>query len=417
VYTAGVGTAADLVVVGGGIAGSALATVMARDGYQVVVLERQRAYRDKVRGEALLCWGVVELLRLELEKPLLDANGRYVGQAVSYDELTDPAQAEAVATRLDRMLPDVPGVLSIGHPDACEALIQAATTAGASVLRGVGDVAITPGDAPVVRYRQGGRARELHGRLIAGADGRMSTIRRQLGITLHQSTPRIAGGGMLVAGLDAWPAQQCSIGTEDDLHYFVFPQANGRARLYLMHDIAQRGRFTGPDRQAKFLTAFGFRCIPGSEMFRTASPAGPCAFYPMNDGWTDQPYAPGVVLIGDAAGWNNPIIGQGLAIALRDVRIVADILRHGSNWSTAAFAGYRAERRERMRRLRVAAQVRTDLVTTFNSAGVARRRAFNATWRSDPVLSGLQVTPLLGPDSAPAASFTQATVDRIRTLS
>ena len=38
---------ADVVVVGGGIAGSSLATVLARDGYQVVVLERQTTYRDK----------------------------------------------------------------------------------------------------------------------------------------------------------------------------------------------------------------------------------------------------------------------------------------------------------------------------------------------------------------------------------
>ena len=40
----------DVVVVGGGIAGSALATVLARRGLDVVVLERQTAYRDKVRG-------------------------------------------------------------------------------------------------------------------------------------------------------------------------------------------------------------------------------------------------------------------------------------------------------------------------------------------------------------------------------
>jgi hypothetical protein len=38
---------------------------MARDGYQVVMLERHTSYRDKVRGEALLCWGVAEVLRLE----------------------------------------------------------------------------------------------------------------------------------------------------------------------------------------------------------------------------------------------------------------------------------------------------------------------------------------------------------------
>ena len=64
------------------------------------------------------------------------------------------------------------------------------------------------------------------------------------------------------------------------------------ARLYLLHDIAQKGRFSGPDRHAMFLAAFGLRCIPGSEMFRAAHPAGPCAFYPMNDSWIDQPTLP-----------------------------------------------------------------------------------------------------------------------------
>jgi len=111
---------ADLVVVGGGIAGSALATVMAREGYRVVVLERQTGYRDKVRGEALLCWGVAELLRLDLEKPLLDAGGCYVTRAVRYDEVIDPAQAEALAASLDLMLPGVPGSIDVGHPEACE---------------------------------------------------------------------------------------------------------------------------------------------------------------------------------------------------------------------------------------------------------------------------------------------------------
>jgi hypothetical protein len=73
---------------------------------------------------------------------------------------------------------------------------------------------------------------------------------------------------------------------EGDLLYFVFPRAGGRARLYLMHDIAQKGRFAGPDRQATFLTAFGFRCIPGSEMFSGARPVGPCALYPTTAGPT-----------------------------------------------------------------------------------------------------------------------------------
>jgi hypothetical protein len=71
---------------GVGIAGSALATVMAGDGCQVVVLERQTAYRDKVRGEVLVCWGVAELLRLDLEKALLDAGGCYISRDPHFED-------------------------------------------------------------------------------------------------------------------------------------------------------------------------------------------------------------------------------------------------------------------------------------------------------------------------------------------
>jgi 2-polyprenyl-6-methoxyphenol hydroxylase-like FAD-dependent oxidoreductase len=407
---------ADVVVVGGGIAGSSLATVMARDGYQVVVLERQTTYRDKVRGEVLVCWGVAELLRLELERPLLDAGGCYITRMVPYDEVTDPVGAEAAAAPLDQMLPGVPGALDVGHPEACEALTQSAAAAGTTVIRGVGDVDIEPGEAPVVRYQHEDIVYELRCRLVVGADGRMSTIRRQLGITLHQTTPRTMGGGMLVDGLHAWPAHQYSLGTEGDLLYFVFPRANGRARLYLLHDIAQKGRFAGPDRQREFLTAYNFRCIPNCEIFGAARPAGPCAFYPMNDTWTTQPYGPGVVLIGDAAGWNDPIIGQGLSIALRDVRVVTDILRTESDWSLTTFAGYGQERQERMRRLRMTAQLTTDLATTFTPAGSARRRAYNAIWQTDRVLGGLRLASLIGPDNVPAESFSQITIDRILAL-
>jgi 2-polyprenyl-6-methoxyphenol hydroxylase-like FAD-dependent oxidoreductase len=151
-------------------------------------------------------------------------------------------------------------------------------------------------------------------------------------------------------------------------------------------------------------------------MFRAAHPAGPCAFYPMTDSWTEQPYAPGVVLIGDAAGWNDPIIGQGLSIAMRDVRIVTDVLRAGSDWSAAAFTGYGQERRERMRRLRVTARLSTDLTTTFTPAGAARRRVYNTVWQTDPVLGGPRLAPLVGPEDVPAASYSQTAVDRILAL-
>ena len=87
-----------------------------------------------------------------------------------------------------------------------------------------------------------------------------------------------------------------------------------------------------------------------------ATPAGPCAAYPGDDTWTDAPFAEGVVLIGDAAGHNDPIIGQGLSIALRDARIVRDLILDGAR-TAAAFASYGEERSSRMERLRFIADV------------------------------------------------------------
>jgi flavin-dependent dehydrogenase len=41
----------DVVIVGAGIAGGALGTVLARAGFEVVLLERESNYPDRVRGE------------------------------------------------------------------------------------------------------------------------------------------------------------------------------------------------------------------------------------------------------------------------------------------------------------------------------------------------------------------------------
>jgi len=46
----------DIVVIGGGIGGAALATVLARAGHAVLVLEKSTVYRDRVRGEWIAPW-------------------------------------------------------------------------------------------------------------------------------------------------------------------------------------------------------------------------------------------------------------------------------------------------------------------------------------------------------------------------
>lgn len=56
-------TTADVAIVGGGIAGGALAVRLARAGLAVTVLEQSPEFRDRVRGETMFPWGYAELVR------------------------------------------------------------------------------------------------------------------------------------------------------------------------------------------------------------------------------------------------------------------------------------------------------------------------------------------------------------------
>ena len=56
----------DLIIVGGGIGGSALAQIMAGAGRSVLLLEQSEVYEDRVRGEWIAPWGVDEVKRVGL---------------------------------------------------------------------------------------------------------------------------------------------------------------------------------------------------------------------------------------------------------------------------------------------------------------------------------------------------------------
>src|SRR5262249_60301420 len=92
------------VIIGGGIAANALATVLARTGRAVLVLERSTVYRDKVRGEVFHAWGVAEAQRLGIYEALVRSSGIHHSRSVPYDETVEPAEAEAAALPLDRLL-------------------------------------------------------------------------------------------------------------------------------------------------------------------------------------------------------------------------------------------------------------------------------------------------------------------------
>jgi len=404
---------AEVVVIGGGIAGSALATALARAGIAVLILERSDVHVDHVRGEWLAPWGIVEAQRLGLYDLLIAAGGHHVSQHIGYGEEVDPELARMTALDLAGMAPGVPGPLCLGHPTMCNLFNRAAEDAGVTLRRGIRDISVHSGAAPEVRFRGGDAEQTLRPRLVIGADGRNSMVRQQAGIPLHKNPPHHLMGGMLVEGTGEWPAHLQTIGTEGDVNFFVFPQAGKRARLYLCYAYDQRKRFAGRDAEANFLAAFRLRSVPGSEAIAAAQVAGPCHSYPNEDAWTDPPLAPGVVLIGDAAGHNDPIIGQGLSIALRDVRLVRDIMLAEREWPPSVFAPYVTERRERMRRLRFVGTLASVRDVEFGPDATARRARALARQLQDPSVMLPVMAPLMGPDALPPEAFEQPAWDRL----
>jgi len=403
--------APDVVIVGGGIAGGTMATVLAQNGLEVCVLERETTYPDRVRGEWIAPWGVVEFKRLGLIDFLHDNDALPVKRNVPYDENWAPKVAEKRAFDFTALPPDLPQPLCIGHPKMCNAFAASAKAAGAQIFTGIKDVKVTAGRRPTVSCSSNGTPLQLRPRLVIGADGRNSVLRKQLGFAVKADEPHNLLGGMLVANVPEWPRDIQAIGTEDRFHYFVFPQGKDMVRLYACFDFEDRHRFAGPDREARLLQAYRLKCLPYSEAILKGTPVSPFHAYSNEDHWIDDPTLPGVVLIGDAAGHNDPITGQGLAIAARDVRLVSDILRSTKDWDDIDFAAYVDERRERMRRLRITAGLATKIRVEFGEAAKQRRARV-----SDRMLER-QLSPLaasvLGPERLPAEAYTEETINRL----
>jgi 2-polyprenyl-6-methoxyphenol hydroxylase-like FAD-dependent oxidoreductase len=390
----------DLVVVGGGIAGGAFATVMARAGSNVLVLERQPEYRDRVRGELMWPWGVAEMQRLGLDGVLRDAGAQVADRFESHDE-ADPGEAVVEREDLSAQVPGAPGSMNLFHPTATRALAEAATTAGARVVYGAHEVAIATGSSTVSWSDSDGR-NEVRCGLIVGADGRSSTVRAQTGIQLHKDPPAHLAAGLLVDDLRGVDERTDLVARGADLLFLSFPQGGGRARLYLCMPTEQRGRFAGRDAPERFLR--GTRLVPSlpdADRWATATAAGPCATFTCEDTWVDRPYADGVVLIGDAGGHNNPLIGQGLSLAVRDAGVLTDLLRAEGAATPTVLEEYGQERSERLRRARISCLVDAWADAGFHTQDPQERGRLNERIAADEVLSSLRDAQWRGFDIMP----------------
>lgn len=378
----------DIVIAGGSIAGASLAGVLAREGWRVAVIERSATFRDRVRGEGIHPWGVAEAGRLGL-LPVLQAAG---------------AHALPVWQSYTNRVPDQPYVwakdsiggypeMSVYHPALQQTTLDWAREQGATIYRPAAAIAVRPGTRPEVDVAAGDRVETLRTRLVAGADGRYSRVRRWLGISARRDRVHHLVGGGLLDGVLLDP-EAAHAGVFPGGRMFLLPQGQGRARAYV---IISPQRFA--EHQPQLPHAFIALCasvLPAGALDRAAV-AGPVAFFPNADMWSAALTAPGVVLIGDAAGANDPSVGNGLSLVYRDVRVLRDALRSTANWDDAT-AAYAECRQRDFAVLRAHAQWLGILTTEEGAAADARRERVARAREADPSAAGFGLIFARGPD-------------------
>jgi len=327
---------ADVIVVGAGLAGAALATSLARHGTRVLVLEREEVFRDRVRGEGMAPWGVAEARALGLAEVILARCGQELGWTVSWDASvpTPERRRDLIATTAHRA-----GFFAFAYPDLQRVLLETANAAGADVWQGARVVSITPGRPPTVLVRRGEREATLRAQFVVGADGRESRLRAWGGFAVERDPDRLFIASVLLRG-GAAPrdAVRKVVNPPIGQAVLIVPLGQDRVRPYLMYrTLGARKGLSGAGR----LDAFIQTCLAvGSppEWFAGAERDGPLAEFAGAHTWATHPYRDGVALIGDAAGTSDPSFGNGLSLSLRDARVLRDQLLAHDDWGAAGHA-------------------------------------------------------------------------------
>jgi geranylgeranyl reductase family protein len=315
----------ELLVVGAGPAGSAVAAAAAAHGRDVLLIEAGHHPRPKVCAEYASPRIAEELARLGVDgwrEAAVPLQGMQVifGDAAAEIRYADRASAR-MAWGLDRLRFDA-------------ALARHAQAGGARLLEGARLVdLLRRGDrvnGARVRTRDGDL--EVSADWVAGADGARSRTARLLGVERPVRFPRrlglvahyegVAGledhgemhvGAGYYIGLAPTPGGELNVG-------MALPMGRGSAGRRFGAAIAGLPAVAGRLRSSKRITPI-----------RGAAPIGHRVSEVAGPGW---------LLIGDAAGFIDPFTGEGIYRALRSARAAADALS-----SDDPAAAYRIQRR------------------------------------------------------------------------
>jgi menaquinone-9 beta-reductase len=313
----------DVITVGGGLGGAALAKVLAEHGKRVLVIERELRFKDRIRGEWIAPWGVAESQRIGLYDMLMEKCAReqpyfnFIGMGSTRDlRITTPQRLPA---------------LTLYHPAMQESVLDSSLIAGAEIWRGAAVRAVSPGKPPRVSVDRDGQVRDLTARMVVCADGRSSPGRGWGGFVTVRGNQKLLGAGILFENLVL--NEETSVGMINSFLgrvAYLFPQAAGRVRAYLMYEN-ELPRLQGAEDTTRFIE----ECVKtglSPETYAGARSIGPLASFDMTESWVEHPYGGGFALLGDAAGSSDPTWGQGLSLTMRDVSVLSENLLGTDDW-------------------------------------------------------------------------------------
>jgi flavin-dependent dehydrogenase len=312
---------ADVAIVGGGPVGSALALMLSRAGRRSILIERARFPRDKACGEGLMPAGV---------RILEDAGVRLSG----FPKIT------GVTYRLPGA-GCVRGVFRRGRGrgvrrTAFDALMaeSAATASGVEARFGCQATALAAGADAVTVHTEDGAIRAQY---LVGADGQRSQVARWMG---WSAAPRPPHRHALVGHLDAprHGVDEILVTLLDCCETYTAP--SGPDEL-LVAVLAQKDALRSSGRSAGDLYA--------SVLAQAHPEFASCVRTKLRGAgpfWTrPSTIAAGrVFLVGDAAGFLDPLTGDGITAGVIAARRLADLLIEAHPSADKAYRTWEAGR-------------------------------------------------------------------------
>ncbi len=305
----------EVVVVGGGPAGSAVAARLAGAGHDVLLVDSARFPRDKVCGEGVSpeAWRLLDAVGATARVEALGPRPLLGMRLVSPD-------GTAFEGRYRRSRPGF--AVRRLHLDA--ALLSVARAAGAEVREGARVTALlraADGAVRGVETERAGETSRVEARLVVGADGRRGVVGRSLGLLgEHPRFRRFSVRGYWdgVAGL----------GDTGEMHV----GGGGYCGLAPLSDTTANVAFVLPERvmagAAGDLEGFYRESLRrrwpriAERLARARLGEPPKAIGPLALRCR-RVAAPGALLVGDAAGFHDPFTGEGVTLALRTAELAA----------------------------------------------------------------------------------------------